>query len=265
MTRTAAVVLLLSFGSVSAFAQDEDRAKAAQLVDEGNKQFEAKQFMKALETYEEAYGAFPSPKILFNIAEAKRELGQSVEAANAYAAFINEASVDPSSAFGVKAREELESLDRQVARLAFEGDLEGAAVTIDGQPLDRFAQREVRVEAGSHSIRATREGVKGFATTVTARAGVPTPVAIELSETPSLDAKADRSAEERLTRIAETPKAEVETQPSPTSQWWFWTAIGGAAVIAVVITAVAVSSGGSDRLPMGELPTTSTADWMRGP
>src|SRR5262245_28267266 len=115
MNAALAVLVLLSLG------QDEDRAKAAQLLDEGNQFFEAKQYLKALEKYEAAYETFSSPKILFNIGEAKRELGQLVQAANAYAAFINEATIDPSSAIGVKAREELEVLDRQVARLAFEG------------------------------------------------------------------------------------------------------------------------------------------------
>lgn len=261
MKRTAIIVAALSVWTLCswtgrAFAQEEDRAKAAQLLDEGNQLFEQKQYSKALEKYEAAYAAFSSPKILFNIGEVKREIGQTVEAANAYAAFINEASVNPMSEIGSKAREELEALDRQIARLAFEGDLEGAAITIDGQPLDRFAQREVRVEAGTHTIRATRAGLRPFSTTITARAGIPTPVSIELSETPPIAKRVDPN--ERLTRASTDVKSD-----SPVDQWWFWTAIGGAAVVAIVVTAVAVSSGGNDRLPMGELPSTSTGDWTR--
>jgi hypothetical protein len=62
---------------------------------------------------------------------------------------------------------------------------------------------------------------------------------------------------ERTLAMARAPRASrapaVAASPPVYRRWWFWTAIGGAVVTAVLVGAIAPNVGGSDRMPGQDL------------
>ncbi len=73
-------------------ATDRAKALAQEHLDRGNQLRNAGAFDEALAEFRAAYGAFPSPKILFNQAEVESQLGRFVDAAAHYDTFLYEFS-----------------------------------------------------------------------------------------------------------------------------------------------------------------------------
>lgn len=65
----------------------KDKAKA--LLKQGSALFEQGDYSAALERFEGAYSAFPSPKLKFNIGQANRALGRPVEALTSFEEFLS--------------------------------------------------------------------------------------------------------------------------------------------------------------------------------
>ena len=89
---------LASLVLLSLFAQatlpttvPESRLKAQALLREGTQHYQRGEYVDALELFQQAYAAFPSPKLLFNIGQASRELGRSVDAIEAFEEFLHRA------------------------------------------------------------------------------------------------------------------------------------------------------------------------------
>jgi tetratricopeptide (TPR) repeat protein len=62
------------------------------LLSQGSKLYHQGDLAGALEKFEAAYVAFPSPKLMFNIGQANRDLGRPVEAVEAFQRFLAEAT-----------------------------------------------------------------------------------------------------------------------------------------------------------------------------
>jgi hypothetical protein len=273
---------------------NEAKSRAAAVLNEGNQLFEQKKFAPALAKYESAYRIYPSPKILYNIAEAHRELSHYGEAATYYERFLKEANVDPSSPVYAKVNERLQSLKSNLAYIAVQSSVSGAEVRIDGRSVGRTPLEPVAVAPGTHEVSATAAGRQPFRTSVDASAGksVSVPLALAMAESPKGSSKAaaapppppppktevasnaEASQEEgggqdgSSAQVADSPfstetQAPQKEDESITSQPWFWGILAGVVVVAGVITVVAVTSHGNDYVPMGELGSTSTSQWMK--
>lgn len=123
----------------------------------------------ALEKYRAAYARFPSPKLLLNIGTALRQLGRSVEAAEAYEEYLRAPDADPARSADL--RRILGELDAVVGRLRIEVSGPWDAVRLDGKRLDAFQSgQSLRVPPGEHTLIADRAGMPPAVQTVTVAA-----------------------------------------------------------------------------------------------
>ena len=78
--------LLAQASDPATSAQAKSRAQV--LLTEGSALYEKGEFAEALEKFKEAYATFDSPKLLFNIGQANRDLGRPAEAVDAFEHFL---------------------------------------------------------------------------------------------------------------------------------------------------------------------------------
>jgi hypothetical protein len=146
--------------ALSAITQDpaiavDDPAKrplAQALMVEGVKQLQAKQFDQALANFLEAYGKFPSPKILLNIASTLRDMGRLADAANTYQRYLLDPATGTERVAEVK--DLLLRLDEQLTILTVRVEPKGSDISIDGGPFIPVGSTlQTRVRSGLHLVR----------------------------------------------------------------------------------------------------------------
>ena len=93
---TSFVVLLAVLAQLSPPGTDpQSKAKAQDLLTEGSDLYEKGDYAGALEKFNAAYAAYPSPKLMFNIGQANRDLSRPVEALEAFEKFLAGAADAP--------------------------------------------------------------------------------------------------------------------------------------------------------------------------
>ena len=264
----AVIVALASVPSGAVADVDGDKRKASALLDEGNGHFTARRYREARQRYEAAYAAYASPKILLNLAEASRELGELDRAVEHYERFLAEASAEVQSKHAAQVSQRLEELRPRLGRLRVSGPA-GAEVAVDGRARGRLplgllwalpgkrevvvgeATRAVTVRAGA--TEAVELGAATGAVVAAAEPSAPPSLTPEIPRGPAADA-------EPTTLVAASPPDEDEGSGGVLTRWWFWTGVGVLAASAVV---VGVAAGGADSGPAlgGELGRVSTAGW----
>src|SRR5947208_15700174 len=85
------VFLALAAEAATPGATAADKQKATGLLREGNALYKKGDYTGALEKFQDAYSAVPSPKLLFNIGQAERDLGRTVDAIQAFEKFLADA------------------------------------------------------------------------------------------------------------------------------------------------------------------------------
>ena len=69
-------------------APPRERTEATRLFRLGNQQMDQGRYLQAIRHFERAYELFASPKILFNMAQAFKLLGRTLEALRYYERFV---------------------------------------------------------------------------------------------------------------------------------------------------------------------------------
>ncbi|MBA3541851.1 MAG: hypothetical protein H0T79_19710 [Deltaproteobacteria bacterium] len=145
------------------------RELAQSLMTEGVRQLRARNFDQALANFLEAYGKFPSPRILLNIASTLRDMGRLAEAANTYQRYL----LDPASGADrvAEVKELLIKLDEQLTILTVRVFPRNSEISIDGGPFIpvgsslvtrvRSGIHLVRIKHGEHSNEHTVNGFEG--------------------------------------------------------------------------------------------------------
>jgi hypothetical protein len=147
------LVLLAQEGAPGAGVEAKSQAQV--LLKEGARHYEQAQFAAALDKFEEAYALFPSPRLLFNIGQACRELGRPVEAIDAFERFLAQVSEAPVEMFE-EAKRSAAELSSQIGKLLIECTLAGAVITVDGRKIGETPIAElIRVAPGRHQVTAT--------------------------------------------------------------------------------------------------------------
>jgi tetratricopeptide (TPR) repeat protein len=80
MHATSLLLLGLLAQSVEPAANAQAKAQAQSPLAEGSALYEKGDYAGALEEFKQAYATYGSPKLLFNIGQANRNLGRPVEA-----------------------------------------------------------------------------------------------------------------------------------------------------------------------------------------
>lgn len=249
------LLLLCLFVSASAWAETEEEAKkrAGALIDDGNRQMGAEHPERALRSYEQAYEAYPSPKILINLAEAERALGHTTQALALYRRFLAEGAPEPGSRLERGVRERIDELQKELGFLRLLGAREGTAIRVDGRPAGTAPLEPIPLAPGLHRIETELPGYEPQRTETKVVSGQT--VEVELHSVPSTPAIEAAPAPAVVAPV-------MAEDDAITGRWWFWSAIAvGAAAVATVVVVASTSGGGF--LPEGELGATRTSDWRR--
>ncbi len=184
--RAAVIVLLLSIaGSASAQTEPEDPAvaEARAEFERGALLAEQRRFDEAAEAFARSLELAPRPSTAFNLGACLYARGRHLEAIAALERYL--ASADPAlEASGIAdADRMLAHSRRSVSELTSEVVPEAARVPGAGAALAGGAARSVRLDPGTHVIRAEAEGHAPALIEVETRSGESTVRAVHLAST----------------------------------------------------------------------------------
>ena len=229
----ATPVLLFLWLSQATPAIDDPQAKAqAQaLLSEGTRLYGEGDVAGALEKFQAAYAAFPSPKLMFNIGRANDDLGRPVEAMEAFEKFLAEAT-DASPETIANANKSASELRRKLGRIRIDCETADAEVNVDGKRVGLTPLPElVWATAGRHQVTAKHASAAPAIEDVDVAAGSVSTVTMRLlPATVPVAATAPKAASDFDLQAATPPGAASEG-------WWLgrkwtWVAAGSTALLA---------------------------------
>jgi hypothetical protein len=183
----------------------------------------------ALEKFQAAYDAFPSPRILFNIGQAQRDLQRPVEARESFDRFLTEATDAPADAVA-EARRSLAELESKLARLNVQCWTRGAQVSLDGRPLGTTPLAQpLWTTAGRHQLTLRHRDFSPQIRDLDLPAGKIESVEIVMSPLAAPSRASGRSPVSLTTSAEPSPVPRAHDSPIYT-RWWFWTAVSVVAI-----------------------------------
>ena len=216
-------------------AEDVDIAKAH--FNTGEVYYEHHRFVDAAHEFEEAYRLSAKAPLLYNVGKSYDGASDFARALDAYQRFLDAASPDNPDVDFAAGR--VERLQKLVGHVVVAGAVPGSAVALDGQPVGKAPlPSALVVNPGRHSLELTHDGYARFRTAVDVPVGGSTTVAARQLE------------DVKVVRVA----APVAAEKPLYKRWWLWTAVGGAVVVAGVITAVVLTRGPDNGTPTVQLP-----------
>jgi hypothetical protein len=144
-------------------------------------------YATALAHYQNAFKAFPSPKIDQRIGVTEYQLGKHVEALASLQAFMKQVPVDPSDPSSQSdhddAQQKIAELQKMLGVINVTSKPTGAAVTIDGQSQGNAPVSET-VEPGAHKVHVELTGYLAQDLPAMVKAGGTLPLAVSLQAVP---------------------------------------------------------------------------------
>ena len=244
-----ALAALVSAPAPVGASADDDKARARKLLDEGNAAFQAQRYSEALAAYEAAREAYDSPKIWFNIGEARRALGRPAMAFLAYEAFVD--GMGPKAPANVLkvAKDRMSALEEKIGTITLGGLRPGDVVFVD-ESRRRVDRASVIAAAGARTVHVVRDGRRGPPMSVDVVAGEISQV--DVSSLPELVARAPEAS-------ADITGTSPASEPPLFKRWYFWAAIGVAVIGGTVLATTLTRP--RDFVPETELGVTNTGDW----
>lgn len=117
----------------AADAAEDDVAQARKHFNQGLKLYKDGDFDAALVQFERAYAVKPNYKVLYNIAQSYFELHQYVEARDALRRYLKEGEGSIEADRRAAAEGDLVDLERRIAHVLLQVNVDGATVYIDGK------------------------------------------------------------------------------------------------------------------------------------
>jgi hypothetical protein len=178
----ACLVLFTVLTQASPLTTDpQAKAQAQLLLSQGSALYQQGDVAGALEKFEAAYIAFPSPKLMFNIGKANRDLGRPVEAVEAFQRFLAEAP-DASPENLADARRCLAEIQKKLGRIRIECDTAGTEVGVDGKTVGLTPMPGlVWATEGRHQITASHMNAVPVIEKVEVKAGSVSTVRLHLT------------------------------------------------------------------------------------
>jgi hypothetical protein len=238
MHATCLILLTILAQASSPTGDPQAKAQAQALLGQGTKLYQQGDVADALEKFQAAYAAFSSPKLMFNIGQANRDLSRPVEALEAFEKFLVGAA-DASPEMIADARKSVAQLQKKLGRIQVDCESAGAEVSVDGKSVGLVPLPDpIWATPGHHQVTAKHASaapaiedadvVVGSMITVTLRL---LPAAVPVA-TPA-------------PKAAPGFDLQAATPPSSASEgWWLgrkWTWV--AACSTVLLAAGAVTSG----------------------
>jgi hypothetical protein len=232
MHATCLILLAILVQASPPTGDPQAKAQAQALLGQGTKLYQQGDVADALEKFQAAYAAFPSPKLMFNIGQANRDLSRPVEALEAFEKFLLGAA-DASPEMIADARKSVAQLQKKLGRIQVDCESAGAEVSVDGKSVGLAPLPDlIWVTPGRHQVTAKHASAApaieeadvtaGSVSTVTMRLH---PVAVSVA-TPAHKA---------------TPDFDVQAASAPSGGsegWWLgrkwtWVAAGSTVLLAV--------------------------------
>jgi hypothetical protein len=274
----ALVALSLLIGGSAWADRDADRAAAVSALREGNRLLETGRAADALARFQDAFRLSGSPKLLYNIGQAERELpGHEVDAYESFNRYLDQA-LDAAPGTRAEAERMRSELRRKLGFLSVTTTPAGAQVMVDGA-IRGAAPLTVTLSPGTHRLRVALAGtvappeealalgaghtlsraldlkpiVAPLAPTVE-RSAQPTPLPRATSDVAAISASSD---DDDPTKLQEVPtKTPEDKEDTPLyARWWLWAGIG--AVVAAGATVFLVTRGSGS--VVHDCPATSTS------
>jgi cell division septum initiation protein DivIVA len=228
------LVVLLAQASPS-IGDPQVKAQAKALLGQGTKLYEQGDVAGALEKFQAAYASFPSPKLMFNIGQANRDLHRHLEALEAFEKFLADAP-DASPEMIADARKSVHELHKKLGQIQIDCMTSGSEVSVDGRsvgwtPLPGL----IWATSGHHQITAKHEGVAPAVEKVDVKAGVVSNVNLRLAATVAAASVSAPTA---------APALDLQSSPTPggaSEGWWLgrkWTWVAGGSTVLLAVGAI---------------------------
>jgi hypothetical protein len=233
-------------------ARADPKTDAHDRLDEGSALYRRGDYQGALRKFEEARALYPSPKLYFNLGQALTRLGRTAAAIDAFEKFLAEAP----DAVPERRQDAERFLGELRPRVGFLRVIaaSGSEIAVDGQPAGAAPlRRTIPVDPGTHQVTARAPGAPiGHVGSVEVAMGQT--VDWEAKEAPAPLADGPLPLPPSLTTPVARPPSIVESAvpPEPARRRWVPWAVAGAAVIAGVVVAAVLLSGGG-KAPAGSL------------
>jgi hypothetical protein len=231
----ASIVVVAVLAQTSTIGTNaQDRAKAQTLIGEGAVLYEHGDYVGALEKFNDAYAAYPSSKILFNLGQANRLLGRPLEALDAYQRFLNEVP-NASREERADAQSWLEKLQSSLGQISIACQINGAEISVDGKVVGRSPlSSPVWATAGHHQVTAVAADKSPMLESVEVEVGKR--AIVEL-----LALYGSTHAEAVTGRLASAPVPDQTDHGWWLGRKWFWVAAGSTVLLAGTATVLGLS------------------------
>ncbi len=146
-----------------------DLEKAKKLFFEGVEFENQEKWEDALNRFEGVATVRMTPAVRFHIALCKEKLGRLIEALHDFELAEADAKAEKVETVMKEAPQHAAAIKPKIPKLTIKvpDDVEGLAVTLDGNPIDPKGGEETLVDPGTHKIEATAEKRKPFSQEVT--------------------------------------------------------------------------------------------------
>jgi hypothetical protein len=248
MHATCLILLAILAQASPPTGDPQAKAQAQALLGQGTKLYQQGDVADALEKFQAAYAAFPSPKLMFNIGQANRDLSRPVEALEAFEKFLVGA-VDASPEMIADARKSVAQLQKTLGRIQVDCESAGAEVSVDGKSVGLAPLPDlIWVTPGRHQVTAKYASAAPAIEDVDVTAGSVGTVTLRLRPVEVLQATAAHKP---------APDFDVQAASAPSGGsegWWLgrkwtWVAAGSTVLLAAgAITAGALMQSKFDSL-----------------
>ena len=235
------LVLLMVLAQTSPPASDlEAKAQAQALLGQGTKLYEEGDVAGALEKFQAAYAAYASPKLMFNIAQANRDLGRPVEALEAFGKFLAGAP-DASSDKLADARRSVAQLQKKLGRIQVDCDTVGAEVSVDNKIAGLAPLDPIWTTPGLHQVTASHAGAVTAFAEADVKAGSVSTVAMRLRPLAAPVADSTPKAAPDFDLESASVQTRAGSVSSANTGWWMgrkWTWLAASSTVLVAVGAI---------------------------
>jgi tetratricopeptide (TPR) repeat protein len=171
----------------------DKQEKARKLFRLANQRFEQRRHDEALKLYRQAYGQWPHPRILFNIAVCLGFLSQPLESAETFKQVLHYGPEPINPERYKQASERYTELMGQLAQLVVVCDEPDTKVFVDGKPIGMAPlSKKVTLGPGTHMVTANREGKVPYSAQVRLEPGSHSKIDISLQAFTEMVKEVDR-------------------------------------------------------------------------